>query len=289
MKPAKKLNEASGATRLWAIIARDARRAVVFRRGPSSQVLVLSWDLETDELTPGQWLKGRIYEDRCDLSPSGDLLVVFAAKYRKPYWAWTAVSRAPWLTALALWPQNDTWGGGGRFVSDSHLVLHTRAELAPGFDVPRTFKVSHAVRGRREASGWVQVREGTQVVGSGSEEFRHGLRPTSVWERPRPGKRRPAHTLQARLLGAGPRNGPFYVWEYAVLPARAREIPLGRLDWADWDHDGSLLLAEGGRLFRLRLGRGTTPLRDLARLKEVADLRKMTFVERTAPAEATRW
>jgi hypothetical protein len=56
-------------TRIQFIVARRAPVAVVFRRGPTRQVEVLTWDLTTDELTAGQWLKGRIYERRCDLSP----------------------------------------------------------------------------------------------------------------------------------------------------------------------------------------------------------------------------
>ena len=101
--------------RLYALIARDARRAVVFRRGPSKQVLVLLWNLKDDVLVPGQWFKGRIYERRCDLSPDGEMLAYFAAKHRGPFGTWTAVSRPPYLTALALWPKGDAWGGGALF------------------------------------------------------------------------------------------------------------------------------------------------------------------------------
>lgn len=130
--------------RLFVLLARRARRAVVFRRGPSRQVLLLSWDTASDVLTPGQWFKGRIYERRCDLSPSGDKLVYFAGKFRKPYATWTAVSRPPWLTALALWPHGDAWGGGGLFESDPHLRLHhrsTQMQLAPDFHLPKHFQV----------------------------------------------------------------------------------------------------------------------------------------------------
>lgn len=67
--------------RLHAIIARERRRAVVFRRGPSKKVAVIGWNLNSDEFTPGQWFKGRIYEYRCDLSPDGNYLLYFAAKY----------------------------------------------------------------------------------------------------------------------------------------------------------------------------------------------------------------
>jgi hypothetical protein len=97
--------------RLYAILARRSPVAVLFRRGPSKQVLLIRWNTNDDSLLPGQWLKGRIYERRCDLSPDGDLLLYFAANWKKPYLSWSAVSRPPYLTALALWPKGDGWGG----------------------------------------------------------------------------------------------------------------------------------------------------------------------------------
>jgi len=68
--------------RLHVIMAREAPKAVVFRRGPSGQVCTLGWDLETDTFTMGQWLKGRIYEYRSDLSPDGELMIYFATDFR---------------------------------------------------------------------------------------------------------------------------------------------------------------------------------------------------------------
>lgn len=57
----------------------------MFRRGPSKRVQILKWDMETDTFTPGQWFNGGIYERRCDVSPDGQPLIYFAAKYRQGY------------------------------------------------------------------------------------------------------------------------------------------------------------------------------------------------------------
>lgn len=75
----------------------------------------------------GAWFKGRIYEDKCDLSPDGKLFVYFALKgsyneHGLPN-TWTALSRPPWLKALALWPHGDTYFGGGRFTANRELAL----------------------------------------------------------------------------------------------------------------------------------------------------------------------
>lgn len=67
--------------RLHAILARRGSNAVVFRRGPSDKAAVIGWDRSNDTFTLGQWLRGRIYPLRCDLSPSGKYLIYFAAKY----------------------------------------------------------------------------------------------------------------------------------------------------------------------------------------------------------------
>jgi len=130
--------------RLYALRAREAPVAVVFRRGPSKRVLLVFWRTDRDAFFPGQWLKGRIYERRCDLSPSGERLIYFCGQYHKPLATWTAVSRPPYLTALALWPKGDTWGGGGLFADENTILLdHGRREaaLAEGFQLPPEIRV----------------------------------------------------------------------------------------------------------------------------------------------------
>jgi hypothetical protein len=119
--------------RLFVVLAKEAPIAVVLRRGPAAWYHVILWHTDTDEFEPGAWFKGRIYEERCDLSPDGALFLYFAlqgSRWRTSYkGSWTAVSRPPWLQALVLWPQGDTWGGGGRFVSarsrsDGYALRH---------------------------------------------------------------------------------------------------------------------------------------------------------------------
>src|SRR5688572_2426031 len=65
--------------RLHVLLAREAAYAIVFRRGPSKEVCTIGWNRATDEFSVGQWLKGRIYERRADLSPDGKLLIYFAS------------------------------------------------------------------------------------------------------------------------------------------------------------------------------------------------------------------
>lgn len=187
--------------RLYAILSRKSPHAVVFRRGPSKRVLLCRWNTLDDTVEEGQWLKGRVYERRCDLSPDGELLVYFAANYRKPLYSWTAVSRPPCFTAVALWPKGDGWGGGGLFRSDDQLLLNHRApemQLASGFQVPRWLRVSpfgeHSGWGeddpiwseRLRRDGWTQASEGRYRKNSFDAKVWITFEPPMIWEKPHP-------------------------------------------------------------------------------------------------------
>lgn len=120
--------------RLHAFFAKDKPYAVVFRRGPSKHVCTLLWDRNKDIFKLGQWLKGRIYEKRADLSPDGKFLIYFAMN---GMWdsdiggSWTAISKAPWLKAIELYGKGDCWEGGGLFLSNNSFWLNDRC-FTPG-------------------------------------------------------------------------------------------------------------------------------------------------------------
>lgn len=109
------------APRLHVIPAVACDKALILRRGPTNQVASILWDRASGEFQLGQWLKGRIYEYRSDLSPDGRHMVYFAGPGENGFW--TALSRAPWLTALAFLSHNNTWAGGGAFTHDGRIWL----------------------------------------------------------------------------------------------------------------------------------------------------------------------
>jgi hypothetical protein len=114
--------------RLDFVFASDAPVCVILRRGPSQWVHLLKWNTLDDTIEPGAWFRGRIYDDGCDLSPDGRLFVYFATQYGQTRDegysnAWTAVSKPPWLTALAMWPRDDTWGGRAYFADNTNVVI----------------------------------------------------------------------------------------------------------------------------------------------------------------------
>lgn len=246
----------------------------------------------------GQWLKGRIYERRCDLSPNGQFLVYFAGKYKRPLYTWTAISNAPYLNALALWEKGDGWGGGGLFKDERTLLLNhrpgTESQLLDGFNVPESF----CVRPLGERPGWGEdepinsmrlQRDGWVIAEPGkfSDYLSKGpyafvVNPPQVIEKPAAGG-----LLKVSLHAIGERSGTSYV-QNAQLDdvSNARSVDLGRVDWADVDHSGDVLFAKDGRLYRLR-----PPTIDIEATKPqlVADLNELSFVAREAPNSADRW
>ncbi|WP_115552842.1 hypothetical protein [Xanthomonas arboricola] len=253
-------------TRLYALLAREARTGVIFRRGPTKQVQLIRWDRATDTFEHGQWFKGRIYERRCDLSPSGRLLVYFAAKHKGYFGTWTALSRPPFLTALALWPKGDAWGGGGAFEDEQTLLLnHRPQEGREPFPLPTGFQLKHtmAVRPFGQWSGGgedepidsvLRQRDGWRVIDAGEGE-RGGLRSgmlyrftrSRVWEKDGGGGRR----LQSLLHAVGRQNDAWYALDHRVLDRDGDVLAdLPGTDWADWD-GGDLVFARGGCLYRL--------------------------------------
>lgn len=288
-------------TRLYAILARKAPRAVVFRRGPSRVVLCLSWHTDTDRFEEGQWLRARIYERRADLSPSGERLVYFAASF-KPHGpgSWTAVSRPPWLTALAMWPKGDTWGGGGLFEDERTLLLnHMPGQDAIGPRSPLRVRPLHAFAGRGEddpihsmrlaRDGWRVEQEGKEHENAFGAQVWFTYSPAIVLAKPQPGARgeKPVELLQI-THGVHERNGAWYVMEHVLRhPKTDEQASLGRSDWADWDHGGDLLYAKAGVLFRLP--RRAAASLDLGAARELIDLNGHAFEARESPPQARTW
>src|ERR1044071_8005891 len=81
---------------LHVLLARDAKVGLVIRRGPSKSVCTVLWDRKRNKFKLGQWIRGRIYERRCDLSPDGKHFIYFSMNGRcksETKGSWTAISR----------------------------------------------------------------------------------------------------------------------------------------------------------------------------------------------------
>jgi hypothetical protein len=265
--------------RVVVYLAREAPIGVVLRRGPSGWARLSVWHTDTDIFEHGQWLGGRVYERRSDVSADGSLFVYFARKSTNSYpkETWVAISRPPYFTALALWFVGGTYHTGGCF--PGRLAIWPgfgadppnqgelppwliRAATPPYIDrtpnwTERTVYINRLLR-----DGWEPVPEA----------------PLETWQRHHP--QQPL-TLVMMEVGVDFRayGGP-YVVEYNVRTDLGQTIPLGRATWADWEQHGRLIIAQHGRLFHWQAA---------GVLREIADFNLQMPDPVPAPPQAYVW
>lgn len=114
--------------RLHLFHAAQAERSVILRQGPNRLWRMIAWDRRDDTFTLGEWVRLKIYPERCALSPDGAHFLWFGldGQWDRPAkGAYTAISRPPAFKPVALFPQGDTWGGGGYWVDHKRFVVQS--------------------------------------------------------------------------------------------------------------------------------------------------------------------
>lgn len=290
--------------RLFILLAPEAPVGVIFRRGPSGQVLLIKWNLQLDTFEHGQWLRGRVYERRCDLSPDGELLLYFASDQRRAISSWTALSRPPYFSALALWPKNNTFGGGGVFESRTKILLDRQewegTQVTEGFSIPEWLDVDllgrrggwedfdlsspWSLRLRRE--GWNLLQHPTGTKDELGAKMRLELDPPLTWQKTHP-LQSDEFAIQMKILGIGGENRPAVVTEYSIVGMDGYRSLIGESEWADWSQNGDLLFAQSGCLFRLCCKNGRFGPIEESEL--VADFNDLEFHRCEAPDKARTW
>jgi hypothetical protein len=227
-------------------------------------------------------------------------LLYFAASWKQPYFSWSAVSRPPYLTALALWPKGDGWGGGGHFVSRTRIALnhrHSETGLAAGFSLPGWLQIEPfgdrpgwgeddpVWTQRLQRDGWVLVSEGKKVKDDYDRKVWIEFDPPITFRRAHPQVPN-QYVLEMSITGLKEKDGPWYLTEHSIIRPEGAES-IGRSDWADWSQSGDLLFAKEGRLFRLPCDGAV--LKPLASAIEVIDFSNLKFEERESPNEARFW
>jgi hypothetical protein len=237
--------------RVYCIPDPDSRVAAVLERRPRQWWRVGRWDLYGGEYTGGAWFRGSLYPQRCDLSPGGRWLLYFALKSGSDWPAgetYTAISRLPWLKALAAWKEAGTWSRGAQFtppgrweVGEPTVGDVSRLRLFAG--VHWTQPAQFAVERRR---GW---SESADTPPRGPNDMWDERRAV-VMEKARPGSGPPL-LLSVRGMYEAFRELPDH-WPpldtpYHLHRKRSTE-ELPGVQWADWTFQGHLATATAGVL-----------------------------------------
>jgi hypothetical protein len=232
--------------------------AVVLRKSRGGKVFcTIGWDLATDVLSLGQWCKHKIYTHRCDLSGNGRWMVYFALNGR---WssltrgAWTALSRAPYLKAVTLWPQGHAWGGGGLFLDADSLPDPVAGARSAAFVVDKEVRLTLGAHAsyvaRLTRDGWTQAKRGFDKRVDRAWTLRKVVRRESV----------ELHELRH---------------------SDGRVIELSSWEWADLDSPRRrLIFAEEGSLYSATIGPD-----GLGQMRRLFDARPMSFQAIAAPYE----
>lgn len=269
------------APRIHVLLARDAPVGLVIRRGPSKCVATLLWDRRRDTFQWGQWLKGRIYERRCDLSPDGKFLLYFAMNGKwntESRGSWTAISRAPYLRAMAFFPKGNCWNGGGLWTGDNTYWLndcdgHTLSQDTAAVRRDRRFQPSENYGGecpgvyyhRLLRDGWKLVERLPDCQWNAQDIFEKAI--GAGWT-----LRKIAHSELNAPAGKG-----CYWDEHALLAPDGTQIPCPDWEWADLDRK-RLVWSVGGKLFAAKIQQ-----RGLSHQVQLQDFKDMAFEAIQAP------
>jgi len=248
--------------RLFGIPATKAPVVAILRRGPSDWCQVGRWDLERDIYEPGAWLKGTIYPQKCDLSPDGRWLAYSAMKHPADWAAgsiYEAISRVPWLTALAAWEAGTTYTRGIHFTErpgTTNVGAPDVGDATPAlarYGIELTRPIQFAVERRR---GWAETADTAPRESGGPWDEKRRV----TMEKAKPGTADDGTVLRVTGRYAGFRASPdwYEPADYSIAAADGSIRLLEGVQWADWDAGGRLLVATTVGRLQIRVLDGTT-------------------------------
>lgn len=264
--------------RLHVILARESNVALIIRRGPSKSVCTILWNRKGNAFKLGQWLRGRIYERRCDLSPDGKHFIYFAMNGRwesETKGSWTAISRTPYLKAVTLLAKGDCWHGGGLFLTDRSYWLnngygHTLMKSGPlrcdnlAYQPPASYggECLNVYFNRLQRDGWKMQK--------------HEYRGATLFVKALPDGWK-LRKLAFSGIDKPPGKGVYWDAHELKHEPTGTFLDFPKWEWADYDR-GRLVWAVDGQLRTARLEDGK-----LGREKLLHDFNDMKFEALKAP------
>lgn len=246
---------------------------------------VLAWDRKRNVFEVSQWLKGRIYERRSDISPSGKHWIYFAMNGKwnsETKGAWTTIARTPWLKAISLYAKGDCWNGGGLFLNDESFWLNDgygHETLFASNEVEKADQHNHSPQyygeecltvyyNRLQRDGW--ALRNTRQEAENSESI------LDIFE-----KQLPKHWVLRKICHEqvdSPKGKGCYWDEHELSNGSGETFSKPNWEWAEWV-DESIVYAESGCLYKVAV-RGANQLGEPELLHDFNDYK---FENRQAP------
>jgi len=264
--------------RLHVLLAQKSTQALIIRRGPSKRVASIGWDRKSDTFSIGQWLKGKIYPYRSDISPDGAYWIYFAKSVKNQIW--TAVAKPPYLKALDFYTKECSWNGGGLFSSTRSYwlndggTLHKSERLNSGLTILSQWnsepnwqgECPHVYFYRLARDGWTrheseQVGKHNYITRFYKNVNKHG----QLWKL--------FHSGLYHHIGKG-----CYFESHALYIFNSKnKIELPNMEWADIDKN-RIVWAENGMIKS-----GDLSKEGLVNQKILFDTNPLVFTELIAP------
>lgn len=270
----------SNLPRIYVLLAREAPLGVIISCGPGKRNHLVLWRTDTDTFEPGQWFNGTIFESCSDISSSGKYLIYAATKHDTGYTmtSWTAISKPPYFTALAIWNREEHVGGGV-FRGERDVLINQPSGFEksairiekPGIKVESldsslSISQNEMLKLRLNRDGWLKTE--SKWTESFCKRFKY------------------SDGVEVLIYQWFQNNKTNY---FVADKEENAIVTVDGADWADFDKNGDLLFARDGKVFRLAHINEAPYLPPIENAKELLDLSKYSFEEVPPPSWAKKW
>ena len=236
-----------------------AKNVILLLYRKSSKVtflFLLDYQNGKDRLEAGSRFYGRIYPERCDISPDGSWFIYFAMgksqkQYAKKLYCWTGICKPPNIKANLLFAHGDTWGGGGRFVDEK--TIYISPGLHPEFNINHKMNFEQyqiTFEGKFRDGGWAPGEGWELMENQILQEYGEKYPFPKLWSKSN-GKMTLLRSLNHPVITKGKHlNSPgiYDIFSYELLDEKTgQRYSLNDYEkicvWADYDNLGRLIVA----------------------------------------------
>lgn len=249
-------------------LASQACRGVFLYRKSSKVTYLVSFNYEKkkDRLSLGSRFYGKLYPNRCDISPDGADFIYFGMgaslrQYGAKFTSWTAICKQPEIKAQLFIGQNDTWGGGGVFLSSRKLYLNTAANL----ERPEKYYNYNISYESKDYDTSLHYGKGWQAV----TKDKYGNMKEAK-------KSNGEITIERKMNDEWGRTGEYSMFTYTIKDKATNKIDgFEKINWCDFDNLDRLITAEGSKI---KIYDGLKSVKNLrAKEMELEELIKITL------------